>query len=75
MSQVPLHVQKLAALRAHQILTEHYPARFQGKATTEAGKQSLLSALDAVMDTLDRLDRGEDVRPDLLPERLGASQS
>jgi hypothetical protein len=58
MADVPLHRQKTAVLRAHEILAEVYPARIGNKKATEDGARVHLEALDAVMETLDKLDTG-----------------
>jgi hypothetical protein len=58
MNDVPLHRQKTAVLRAHEILTEIYPARIAAKKATEDGARVHLASLEAAMQTLDTLDTG-----------------
>ena len=55
---LPLHRQKTAVLRAHEILAEVYPARIAAKKATEDGARVHLAALDAAMATLDKLETG-----------------
>ena len=52
----PLHRQKTAVLRAHEILTEIYPARIAQQKATEAGAKAHLALLDEALKTLDKLD-------------------
>ena len=63
---VPLHTQKLAVLRAHQLLAKYYPAIITRGGATEERAAAHLLALEAALETLDRADRGIDIRPNLL---------
>ena len=58
MSGVPLHRQKVAVLRAHEILAEIYPARIAQQKATEDGARVHLALLEAAMQTLDDRDTG-----------------
>ena len=62
MTDVPLHRQKTAVLRAFEILIEVYPARIAAKKATEDGARVHLAALEAAMQTLDDRDT-EPYRP------------
>jgi|GEM_PF-3716541 len=64
MSDAPisLALQKVAVLRAAQILEEVYPARIEASKATPDGARTHLAYLGAALETLDRADRGEDIR-------------
>ncbi len=62
---ISLTQQKLAVLRAIDILKETYPARIAQQKATAKGSAMHLSWLTAALQTLDSADKGLDVRPDL----------
>ena len=62
---IPIYKQKQAVIRAHEILKEIYPARIGAKRATQSGADTHLMWLDAALATLDKLEHGEDARPDL----------
>ena len=62
---VSLHHQKIAIVRAIEILEEVYPERIeQGKATEKGGKVHL-AYLAAAASSIDLADNGTDIRPNL----------
>lgn len=62
---VKLHVQKMAVLRAIDILKEIYPARIAQKKTDDDKAAAHLKCLRAALGTLDELDHGIDQRESL----------
>lgn len=59
---IPLHIQKLAVLRSFEILDAHYPALIKDKKVTNESANKHLDALHVALNTLDKLERGIDVR-------------
>jgi hypothetical protein len=62
---VSLHHQKIAIVRAIEILEEGYPARIEQKKATEKGAKVHLAYLAAAASSIDLADNGTDIRPDL----------
>lgn len=63
--RVPMYIQKIAVLRAYEILKQHYPMRIVQKKSTQEQMDKHLEALDGVMETLDALEKHKDVRENL----------
>ena len=63
--EVSLHHQKIAIVRAIEILEEVYPARIELKKATDKGAKVHLSYLAAAASSIDLADTGTDIRQDL----------
>lgn len=59
---IKLHLQKVAVMRAIDILTEIYPARIEQKKTDRDKARHHIQCLKSAMATLDELDHGSDQR-------------
>lgn len=59
---IKLNLQKVAVLRAIDILTEIYPARIEQKKAIRDGARLHIQYLKAALATLDELDHGIDQR-------------
>ena len=66
---LPLHMLKMAVLRAHQVLNLYYDKIIKAGGATQERVDKHLPALLAAAEKLDLADQGIDIRPNLLQKK------